>query len=339
MANFFTDSFSHYSTLAQIQEKWNGPPLAGSSVGASFAIGAASQGLQTSSSAVYRNLGPNFATGVFGARFNLRSTSNNIYANFVQLLDVGTIQLSVSYNTSGLLSLYRGTNNLLGSVSMTIAAGSHTIELVPVINSSTGSCSVYIDNVLVLTVTGVNTSATGNAYLNQIAIGDFNQFKTIWWGDVYFNDFTGAAMNARLGNWSISPYTVSAAGGFAQFTPAGTILGTNAQQLAKALADATSFNQSNVVNQRDSFTMVPVPSGTLLGARQWLYAQKDSSGARQLALTLTSGSTDSVSAGQAIASGGYTFYGNDASLDPATGALWASLAALNAAYSGYKITV
>lgn len=334
--NVFTDSFSHYSTLAQLQSKWNGGTSNGCAVGASFAIGAASQGMLVPNSMAYRNLGVNLATGVFGARFRLATAG--VYGTLVVLLDTGTAQLYVNYNTAGgVLTLFRGNGTSLGSATVAIAVNTiHTIELVPVISTSGGSCQVFIDNVLVLTVSGANTSNSGNAWFNQIGVGSTNQNSH--WADVYVNDFSGAAMNARLGTWSIKPFTVAAAGAYAQFTPAGTILGANWQQLAKALADATSFVQSNVLNNRDSFGMAPVTVGTIVGARQWLYAQKDSSGLRSVALTL-SNSVDQIGSSIPLAGGSYQFYSGDASLDPSTGALWASLAALNAALSGYKITV
>jgi hypothetical protein len=337
--NWFTDSFSHYSTLAQILAKWNGPSGNNLVVGSAYAIGAASQGMQTQSNSAFRNLGDNISTGAFGARFRLDSTSSGTFLNFFQVLDLGTVQLTVSYNTSGQLSLYRGGGALLGSEPITLTLGTvHTIELVPVIAGGTGgSCSVYIDNVLLMTITGVSTSASGNGYFNQVSIGDPNQFKFISWADVYLNDFTGAAMNVRLGNWSILPYTVNAAGTYAEFTPGGTILGTNYQQLDKALASSASYNESTTVSNRDNFHMAPA-LGTLLGARQWLYAQAGGGGSRAIALTL-SNFTDQIGVSQSLGSEVYGFFTADASIDPSTGAAWASIFALNASESGYIITV
>lgn len=161
----------------------------------------------------------------------------------------------------------------------------------------------------------------------------------IWYADCYVNDTTGSVCNGRLGDITLTPLKVGGAGTFAQFGRGGVDTGSNSGQLNKALADSASFNVDNVVNHRDSFAMDALGTGTILGARLWVHAKKDSVGSRNFALTVESGGTDDIGADQSLAGGAFLWYSRDMSLNPNTAALWASLAALNASKSGYKITL
>jgi hypothetical protein len=159
--------------------------------------------------------------------------------------------------------------------------------------------------------------------------------------DVYINNDIGSVCAGRQGDTVIRSYKVNAAGTYAQFNRGGTDTGSNQGQLNKLLADPTSYNVDNVVNHRDSFAMaaVPAPVTSILGARLWSYTQKENIGSRQIAFTMESGGVDNIGQNLLVSGPGYGWLTQDASIDPATGALWASNAPINAAKFGYKITV
>lgn len=337
MANVFTDSMSNYSTNAQLIAKWNGGS-SNCSVGGSFAISAASQGMQINNGAASVII-PTYTHYFIGHRikFVLPTGGAGWTWNFYD--HAGGLQLSAQTQTNGSVNLKRGSAVLASSAAgVCMYNTTHMIEFEVKINASTGIFTMYVDTVNVATFSG-NTLSTANVDLGIFQITSQANFGNVYINDCYINDDTGTVCNAIMGDVKVGSCTVAGAGGFAQFLQGGTGTGTNWGQLAKALADATSFNFQTTVNDRDSFAMATAPTGTVLGARLWGYAQKDNIGSRSIALTITSSGVDTIGATQSLSGPGYGWYSQDASKDPNTGSLWASTTPLNAAYSGYKIIV
>jgi hypothetical protein len=337
MANKFTDSFSNYSTTVQLNAKWNIAPGGGTrTVAGTYAIGAASQGMQVVAGIVGVTI-PGYAHYFVGIRQKwVSGASGN---NYFQLLDSGGRVFGVNYNAGGTITiLINGTG--VNTSTLTIAVTqTHYIEI-ELLLSTSGIFKLWVDGILYCTFAG-STGSTLNL-ISQFYAGSGGGGGTeVWLADCYINDDTGTVCNGRQGDTTVNSYKVNAAGSYAQFNRGGTDLGANYLQLQKALADPTSYNVSNIVNNRDSFKMssVPAPSVALLGARLWGNVQKDSFGPRQMALTQISGATDFSGASQIVVGPGYGWLTEDMSLDKATGALWASVTPLNLAEFGYKITV
>lgn len=334
--NLFTDSMSNYSTLAQLIAKWNvsiGTP----SVGAGFAISTSPQGMKIpGGSQAGRNIA-NTTHGFWGIRlkWNLGASATGMFS----VADNGTGQLSVNVNGTGTISILRGATTLITST-LTIAPGStHYFSMEFIIDNVTGLVNFYVDGVLYCTFSG-NTRSTANNWVNQFLVSSGGGGGTeVWTNDCYVNDSLGTHNNGLEGDIQVKSFTVAGAGTAALFTRGGVNLGTNWQQLAKNLADATSFNFDAVVNDRDDFAMAAVAGGTLHGVRLWAWAQKDNVGSRQFALTENSSGTLDIGTAQGLTGPGYSWYTRDVSVDVATGLPWATLAALNAAFFGYKILV
>jgi hypothetical protein len=339
MANKFTDSFSNYSTTTQLNAKWNGGGSGGTrTVAGTYAIGAASQGMQLVAGTLLVNL-PNYAHYFAGIRQKWVSTSGTPNNSLFYFVDSAAVIFDVRFETGGTISIRRG-STVLNTSTLTIAVTqTHYYELELLLGTS-GIMKLYVDGILYCTFAG-NTSSTTNL-ISQFGCGAGGGGGCeVWLADCYIDDDTGTVCNTRQGDTTVNSYRVNAAGSYAQFNRGGTDLGANYLQLQKALADGTSYNVSNIVNNRDSFKMgtVPAPSVALLGARLWANVQKDSFGPRQMALTQISGATDFSGASQAVNGPGYGWLTEDMSLDKATGALWASVTPLNSAEMGYKITV
>lgn len=336
--NRFTDSFSHYSTLAQLDAKWQGGRTGGTvNVGATYALGVASQGLQCSAGGTSFFV-PVYAHYFLGIRTKL--ISGSVFQDFINFFDgSSSTQCSIQRDSGGTISLRRSGTTLATSTLTLALNQKYYIEVEVIANTSSGLLTVWVDGVQYITFSGNTSYSAANSISKiQLSAGGGGG-NVIYYSDCYCNDNTGSVCNSRQGDTSIQCLTVSAAGTYAQFSRGGTDTGTNYGQLAKALADATSYNVSNVLNQRDSFTMAALASGTILGARLWAYAQKDNVGSRSIALTVESSDTDDIGSNLSLGGGAYSFYSRDMSLNPNTSALWASVAALNASKSGYTITV
>lgn len=335
MANKFTDSFSNYSTTVQLNAKWSGG-TSNASVGGAYAIGAASQGMQLSAGSC-NVLIPAYAHYFIGIRQKWVSGASGTYYFVVH--DSATRPYRVDFSAGGIITILNN-GSVVATSTLTIAVGqTHYYELEVLLGTS-GILKLWVDGILYCTFTGSTLSSTNLITDFQCGSGGGGG-SVVYLSDCYINDDLGTVCNTRLGDTTVNTYKVNAAGAYAQFNRGGTDLGANYLQLQKALADATSYTVSNIVNNRDSFRMasVPAPSVALLGARLWANVQKDSFGPRQMALTQISGATDFAGASQLVTGPGYGWLTEDMSLDKATGALWASVTPLNLAEFGYKITV
>lgn len=335
MANKFTDSFSNYSTTVQMNAKWSGG-TSNASVGATYAIGAASQGMQISAG-IANVIIPGYNHYFAGIRQKWVSGVNG--TSYFVFHDSTTRPYHVNFSAGGIITLLNN-GSVVATSTLTIAVTQTHYFEVELLLGTSGIFKLWVDGILYCTFTGSTLSTTNLIIDFQCGSGGGGG-SVVYLSDCYINDDTGTVCNTRLGDTTVNTYKVNAAGSYATFNRGGTDLGANYLQLQKALADATSYNVSNVVNNRDSFRMasVPAPSVALLGARLWANVQKDSFGPRQMALTQISGATDFAGASQLVTGPGYGWLTEDMSLDKATGALWASVTPLNLAEFGYKITV
>lgn len=334
MANVFTDSFSHYAndaTMSKLLAKWRfGRGWSGGwSVGASFALGAASQGLQISNVDLAFPV-PTYTHYIFGIRMKLISTSSGSFGDVVKFLAAnGTIIASISCDSTFHWFLRRGGTTLATATSTVSLGTAFYLEVDYFQNAVTGTFTVFVNNVSFVTFTG-NTGATA---ISAIAIGEATQFKVIQFSDCYCNDDTGSVANARFGPCTVMPLAMNSAGSFTQFGRVGAA--SNVLAVNKTLADMSAYTRDNVLNHRDSYNPVAGVGITVKGARQWMYARQSGTGQRNIGLTIESGAVDSIGADQALSQTA-AFYGREASIDPNTSAL-VTLANLNAYKHGYKI--
>lgn len=332
----FLDSFDHYNT-ANIAKKWhivNGQTISGT------AARNGSSGLITNGQEITRNLS-NVPNRVFGGAFKLVSAPSNTFPQFIKFLDNAVQQINLFIDASGHVVANRSNANvLLGTSVVTCTLGPYNfIELGTIIHPSAGVLQVMLNGVLALNLSGINTRATGINQVNQISLGcPTAGAPLIHWDDVYMGYDSNPAVITFLGDSPITPLFVSAPGAFANFVRGGTNTGANWSQLTDNPPNSgTKFNASNILNDRDSFVHGALGAGTPVAAMLWALAQKDNAGNRGLSLGVRSGSTDFISAAQALIQG-YRYYGADVSIDPATAALL-TLSGLNAEEIGYKVTL
>lgn len=345
--NVYTDSMSNYSTVADALLKWNGFTLNGglSAVGASFALGNSPQGIQQIGKAMSRAFAVNYQHLFYGIRHKFVSGYGSNAPQMGGFCDgANAYQISWGRNSTGTLFLARGGalgvsgGTVLATSVLTVTAGStHYIELEVSVDPTTGLVNLWVDNTLYVTFSG-NTRATANNFANNVQVYAGNGGAELWSTDCYVNQSGGSFLNGRLGPVDISSTKLTGAGAHTDFSRGGTDTGTNVGQINKALVSTTSFNTDFVAGHRDDYTPDPLLTGTILGARAWLYGQKDGGGARSAAITHTR-TTDIVGGNLSLSGPGFGWYTDDVSDDPSTGAVYASLAAFNATKFGYKLTI
>jgi hypothetical protein len=328
--NQFTDSFSHYGT-SQLLKKWNFPRgwSGGWTIGSSFALGAAAQGLQIDNVDLAFPV-PTYSHYIFGIRMKLVSTSTGAFGDVVKFLSSnGTIIASISCDSTFHWFLRRGGTTLATATSTVSLGTSFYLEVDYFQNATTGTFTVYVNNVSFVTFTG----NTGSTAISAIAIGEATQFKRIQFSDCYCNDDLGSVANARFGPCTVAPFAMASAGSHTDFSRVGAA--SNVAAINKTLADVASYVTDNIIGHRDSYTPAAA-SGTVKGARLWDYINVKGTGSRGLALTTESGAVDDIGVTQVLTPNTDQFITKDLSVDPNTSAL-VTLTNLNAMKHGQKI--
>ena len=136
-------------------------------------------------------------------------------------------------------------------------------------------------------------------------------------------DTTGSAPNNDfLGDVRIDAVYPTADGTYTAWTPS---TGTSHYALVdETTPNTTDYNSSNTIGQKDSYVMGNPPSlasQIIYGVRVKVAAQKDDAGSRSMKVGVRSGTTDSLSAAQALGTS-QLYYTNIHEVDPGTGASW-----------------
>lgn len=143
------------------------------------------------SAGIRRSLPANYVRMIFGFAF----MSSLGTAVGIQFMDAGTAQLSVWCDTAGRLNVSRsavgGANILYTSAAVILSNTRNYVEIDFTINNSTGQFTLKLNGNALTTLTGQNTRAGSNNYVNQF---DFNVLSNAGRGgfdDTYWRDNTG----------------------------------------------------------------------------------------------------------------------------------------------------
>ena len=155
-----------------------------------------------------KNLGGNYQDVLVGwANYN----SSSLFVNnvvFFTFTDVGTHQVELCTDGTGHLFFRRNGTNIGGTSTNALTTGWHYFEVRAHIASGTsGSCEVRVDGTVWLTVTGVNTQATANAYSNRFYIAPTVQNQPQYYKDIIWKNDT-----TYLGDRTVNVLYASAAG-------------------------------------------------------------------------------------------------------------------------------
>src|SRR5262249_7381999 len=137
---------------------------------------------------------PTQSTYTVGAALNIPSGSNHV---LLALLDGGTPQIDARISGTTITITRNGT--VLGTSATAFSTNQYRYwELKGTVATGTGgSAELRLDGQTILTVTGVNTSATGTSNINGVWVARVNSFSggDIWCDDVYVCDANGTVNN------------------------------------------------------------------------------------------------------------------------------------------------
>lgn len=332
MALLFFDGFETYAT-ADITKDWTSTsgPVAINATGGRRGGGAMYAPNLSTFGWVSKALPGNYSTLIVGFAFN-PNTIPALSSYIVRLMDSGTQQLELAVNPTGNVVVSRN-GTILGVSTAVIAAAEQYLELKATIHDTTGSYEVRLNGVNILSGSNVDTKNTANATVNQVVLGvsgNTGVSSTYKYDDFYVLDTAGPAPNNDfLGDVRIDAVYPTADGNYTAWTPS---TGSSHYALVDETTPNTAdYNSSNTIGQKDSYVMGDPPSLTsqiIYGVRVKVAALKDDAGSRSMKVGIRSGTTDSLSAAQALSTS-QIYYSNIHEVDPNTGTAWTP-AAVNA---------
>jgi hypothetical protein len=251
--------------------------------------------------------GPQF-TAACAARFSnvasLIAATNPRSALRLTSGGFGNSMLGWRPNPDGSISVWRMTSSTAGTLLGTSAAGViisnvwHFIEMSGTFNTATGAVTLKVDGVAVITLSGVNTCGqAGSTTFDGCVIGSAGLIQgwTAYIDDMYFLD-----SNVSLGERRIEAIRPNADTATKQWTPSsGTV---NYSRVNATVAQNTTYNQSNTLNQTDLYDCVDL-SGIPVNidyVQITCWAQKSDAGARSIGLIADVSATQLQSTDKAL---------------------------------------
>jgi hypothetical protein len=285
---------------------------------------------------VRKNLGtfpgssPNPATVfvLFGVKF---LQLPNATGNFLVFFDTNLFQDMLTLNPNGALQFQRG--NFVANIGPatpngTIAANVwYGMAVAITVDPSNGSIQLFINgsSTPAISATGLNTRATANSQITQVAIGDssnqIGQFE-IRYDDFLCYDNLGGFLNALPGyDPRLFTKLPNQAGNYTNWTPNG--LAANWQNAAVQPPSLANYNANNVGGTKDSYGMPPIglitnPLVVIVRAS----LERDDAGPHTPNLLIRSGSTDGISAALPALASSYAFLDYVPQTDPNTTLAW-----------------
>jgi hypothetical protein len=277
--------------------------------GAATAIGAygrnGTNGLRVgqsgSAGSVTWNLPSNVATVIVGVA--AKFTQPGVATAFLYLMDAGTIQVYLQFNTDASISVYNGNGTLLGTTAAGIlpsyTAAHNYIEVKVLFHNSAGTVEIRINGspTAALSLTGKDTTNTANAYITQVQLINSAPAASqeSYYDDFYICDTTGSEANNFLGDVRIEYLAPSGAGTTTNLTPTA---GSNYQCVDDNPAnDDTDYVSSSTPGDKDTYAMGNLSStlGTVVAVAVVTTDRKDDAGTRTHSHRVRLSGTESVS--------------------------------------------
>lgn len=339
MSLLWIESFDHYAT-AQIPAKWTSQngiattiiPTAGRCGTQCLKLGTFAQVLK----------GIPFVTAPYTLGFALQPTAALGEADFMSVGNGSGAQLTLSRELDGTINLYRGSSSFLAASAVDVVRMDEWCYIewqMTIANSPSGSSSVRVNGVEVLSIAGVDTQQQSTATLTYIEM-DIGSSIEFYYDDLYVLDGAGAApQNTFLGDvhveylrptaaGSAQAWTVTGAASHWQAVDDGAAPDGDTTYVATALGGATDLNE---------YSATGLPTGTIYGVQANLYARKTDAGFRLVAPVVRSGGTNAVGPNAAPSFASYQYHHSIWPINPVTGVAW-TIAEIDAAQFGVQHT-
>lgn len=295
-------------------------------------------------SCVRKSLGGDYGTLYLGCAFRFGSfnAANSVYFcdGTGGPTDTGSMQLGFRISGTGAFQVFSGSSTLAETAALFSINTWYYVELYALIHNSAGAYTLRVNGVQLLTGSGVDTSATGNAYASTVRLRS-TQNGACYWDDLYILDDTGGApLNTFLGDIRIETIFPSGNGNSSQFVGSDGNSTDNYLLVDDTTApdEDSTYVESATVSDKDTYAFgdLSVSSGTIFAVNPIVYTRKTDAGSRSIAVVARlSGGTEEDGSNISLPTS-YTFYNSLRTTKPGGGA-W-SISDVNGAEFGYKVT-
>lgn len=298
-----------------------------------------SYGIRTNGTGEAYTLPGNKQTLITG--FYMRQPSTIATDAFCRFRDSSTSQITVGTGSDGSIKAWRGSEagTLLGTSSNTGLIALNVwnfIEIKVKIDNSVGSVEVRVNGVTQLTLSGIDTQSTANAYATNIQYCGPDGTNTVDFDDLFILDDTGTLNNDFKGEGTVQWLVPSGAGTSTQWTPSA---GSNYQNVDDATAhdSDTTYNETDTANNKDMFAMgnLATSGGSVSAVKIHNFLRKTDAGVREVANIVNFNSSESQRATNALSTS-YDDYEELFETDPAD-ASTLTQAKIDAMELGYKL--
>lgn len=285
---------------------------------------------------VQRAFSSNAATCLMGAHFQIDTIGNDRF--LMVLFDNGTEQVDLRLDASGHLKVNRGATNLGISSAVILPATKYHIAWKIKVHGSTGTFEVRVNDVVVTSGTGVNTSATGNAYATDYRLGFFSGGNgagaNLYWDNVYVYNGNGTFP----GDVKVEEAIVNGNGSQQDFTASPAVSHVLNVDDASPDSDST-YNAGGTSGNIELYTFAAFTTltGTIHAVQTTPTMRKDDAGARTAKSIIRISGTDYLGATDYSLGNSYLTLPEIWETNPATAAAWTQ-SGLNAAEIGIKVT-
>jgi hypothetical protein len=278
-----------------------------------------------------------FGTNLTGAGvvgFAVRTTTSAASKVFFGILDGTTEQISVRTNSSSVLTVNRGSANVLVTGSTVLQPSTwYYIELKFTISPTNGTVELHLNGATeIASTTGLNTRNTSNSYWN--GAGPWLAGDAAVYDDIYMLDASTSPNDDFLGPVSIVVLRPSGPGSSTQWTSNG---GPNWAAADDSQDDDLTFVAATTAGSVDLYAMTdpPASSGTVYAVQHLIRARQDSGAQRTIQPALKIGSNTYF--GSSINTGsGWVTYAQILDQSPATSSPW-TLSELASIEAGIKL--
>ena len=293
------DSFSHYTSEADVKRKWPYCSSSGmSAVGSGGRRGGGRLNVAAAGTCTVADVFADHATWIIGSYINDLTVGEQ--TTFFKFIDGATVQVLLCKNTDGRLAVYRtSTANLLGTTTDVIftIGTKHYVEFKANIHGSTGTFEVRVNGISVLSGTGANTQTSANAYANKISLGGSGGDNyAVYYEDLYICDGSGSApCNDFLGDCKVIASMPTGNGTTSNFVGSDTNSTDNYLLVDETPPNTTDYLDSLTPNDVDlaNFPDISDTPVTIYGVQTNFYACKSDAGdVRTVADLIRSGGTN-----------------------------------------------
>ena len=320
MAAFWWDGFDLYGSNANAALNYASGSVTLSTTAGTFRTGTTS----ITASNLVKDLSPgNMSTVWVGAAIRRKLFGEPLF----QFMDSSTEQFNVYCQDDGSVRIRKGSTAVTGGIS---AAGvvqqdvyAH-IAIRAKAHNSSGECDVYVNETLVLSVSGLDLTGTANDYSNRILINGG-----------YIDDLWFSTQNEQ--DCRVIEQLPTGAGNYSQFGSGGGGANyTNVDETTPNGDTSNDYNSASVVGYMDTFTFPALGvTGDVKGVKALINCRGDV-GSVSLRPVLRISTTDYPAATTETVNTTYTYRGATVwTENPATTGAW-SQAAAEGAELGYE---